>query len=70
MFNSWWYGNDGVIIENVRIGEDQLEERLRMPILLTIKRNDVSNIKLIYVLQRLLLKMLVFFMLFCLIFIS
>lgn len=70
MFNSWWYGNDGVIIENVRIGEDQLEERLRMPILLTIKRNDVSNIKLIYVLQRLLLKMLVFFILFCLIFIS
>lgn len=70
MFNSWWYGNDDVIIENVRIGEDQLEERLRMPILLTIKRNDVSNIKLIYVLKRLLLKMLVFFMLFCLIFIN
>ena len=38
-----------------------------MPILLTIKINDVSNIKLVYVLKRLLLKVLVFFMLFCLI---
>ena len=41
-----------------------------MPILLTIKINDASNIKLVYVLKRLLLKMLVFFMLFCLIIIN
>ena len=45
MFNSYWYGNDGVIIENVRIGEDQLAEGLRMAILLTVKRNDVSSMR-------------------------